>query len=36
MIRVANSLHPDKARYFAGPYLGQNCLQKLSAEDTRR
>ena len=35
-IRVANSLDPDHARCFIGPDLGPNCLQKLSADDTRR
>ena len=31
----ANSLDPDQARRFVGPDLGSNCLQKLSADDTR-
>ena len=35
-IRVSNSLDPDQARHSVGPDLGPNCLQKLSAEDTRR
>ena len=35
-IRVSNSLDPDQARHFVGPDLGQNCLQRLSADDTRR
>ena len=35
-IRVSNSLDPDQARYFVGPYLGPNCLEKLSADDTSR
>ena len=30
-IRVLNSLDPDQARHFAGPDLGPNCLQRLSA-----
>ena len=34
-IRVSNSLNPDQARLFVGPGLGQNCLQRLSADDTR-
>ena len=32
--RVSNSLHPDQARHFVGPYLESNCLQRLSADDT--
>ena len=35
-IIVSNSLDPDQARHFVGPDLGPNCLQKLSADDTRR
>ena len=35
-IQVSNNLDPDKARCFVGPGLGPNCLQKLSADDTRR
>ena len=35
-IRVANSLDPDQAQHFVEPDLGPNCLQKLSADDTRR
>ena len=35
-IRVSNSLDPDQARPFVGPDLGPNCLQNLSADDTRR
>ena len=35
-IRVSNSLDPDQARRFVGPDLGPNCLQRLSADDTRR
>ena len=31
-----NRLDPDLARHFVGPNLGPNCLQKLSAVDTRR
>ena len=29
-------LDPDQARHFVGPDLGLNCLQRLSADDTRR
>ena len=35
-IRVSNSLEPDQARRSVGPDLVPNCLQKLSADDTRR
>ena len=35
-IRMSNSLDPDQARHFVGPDLGPNCLQKLSADNTRR
>ena len=28
---MSNSLDPDQARHFAGPDLGPNCLQRLSA-----
>ena len=35
-IRVSNSLDPDQVRHFVGPGLDPNCLQKLSADDTRR
>ena len=31
-IRVSNSLDPDKARGFAGPDLGRNCLQRFAAD----
>ena len=34
-IRVSNSLHPDQARPSVGPDLGPNCLQRLSADNTR-
>ena len=30
-----NSLDQDQARHFVGPDLGPNCLQKLSADNTR-
>ena len=33
---MSNSLDPDQARHSVGPDPGQNCLQKLSADDTRR
>ena len=33
---MSNSLDPDQADGFVGPDLGPNCLQKLSADDTRR
>ena len=32
----SNSLDPDQARHYVGPDLGPNCLQRLSADDTRR
>ena len=36
---MSNSLGPDQARHSVfhsvGPDLGPNCLQKLSADDTR-
>ena len=35
-IRISNSFDPDKARHFVGPDLDQNCLQRLSADDTSR
>ena len=34
-IRSSNSLDPDKAGLFVGPYLGPSCLQRLSADDKR-
>ena len=33
IIRVSNSLDPNQARRFVGPDLGQNCLQRFSADD---
>ena len=33
-IRVSNSLDPDQAQHFVSTYLGPNCLQRLSADDT--
>ena len=35
-ISLSNSLDPDQARHFVGPDLGPKCLQRLSADDTRR
>ena len=35
-IRVSNNLNQEEAAHFIGPDLGPNCLQKLSAVDTRR
>ena len=35
-IRVSNSLDQDLARRFVGPDLDPNCLQMLSADDTKR
>ena len=35
-IRVSNSSDPDQARHLVGPDLVQNCLKRLSAEDTSR
>ena len=35
-IKVSNILDPDQAPHFVGPDLGPKCLQKLSADDTRR
>ena len=32
----ANSLDPDQARHFVGPYLSPNCLQRSPADDTSR
>ena len=33
---MSNRLDPDQAQHFVGLDLGPNCLQKLSADDTRR
>ena len=33
---MSNGLDPDQAQHCVGPDLGPNCLQKLSADDTRR
>ena len=35
-IRMSNRLDPDQAQRLVGPDLYPNCLQKLSADDTRR
>ena len=35
-IKVSNSLDLDQARHFVGLDLGPKCLQKLSADHTRR
>ena len=35
-IKMSDSLDPDQARHFVGLDLGQNCLQRLSADDTSR
>ena len=35
-VRVANSLDPDQAHHFVRPDLGPNCLQRLSAANTKR
>ena len=35
-VRVSNSLDPDQVQHFVGPNLGPNCLQRLSADDTRQ
>ena len=35
-ICVSNRLDPDKAQCFVSPDLGSSCLQRLSADDTRR
>ena len=34
--RVSNNLDPDLVLRFAGPDLGPNCLQRLSADDTSK
>ena len=33
---MSKSLDPDQAQHFVGPDLGPNCLQRLSADDTRK
>ena len=35
-IRVSNSFDPDQARRFVGPDPDQNCLPRLSVDDTGR
>ena len=32
---MSKSLDADQAGHFVGPDLGPNCLQKLSADDSR-
>ena len=32
---MSNSVDPDQARHFVGPDMSPNCMQKLSAADTR-
>ena len=34
-IRLSNTLDSDQARHFVGLDLGSNCLQRLSADDTK-
>ena len=34
-VRVSNSLEPDQFRQNVGPDLVPNCLQKLSADNTK-
>ena len=36
IIRVLNRLDPDQTQHFVGPDLGPNCLQRPSADNTRR
>ena len=33
---MSNSLYQDQARFFVRSYLGPDCLQKLSADETSR
>ena len=33
---MSNSFDPDQAQHFAGPDLGPNYLQRLSADETSR
>ena len=33
---MSNNLDPDQVRHFVGPDLDPNCLQRLSADDTRK
>ena len=35
-IKVSNGFNPDQARFFVGPDLGPDCLQRISADDTSR
>ena len=34
LLRVTNSLDPNRARRFVGPDLGPNCLRRSSADNT--
>ena len=36
IIKVSTSLDPDQDRRFVVPYLGLNCLQRLSVDDSKR
>ena len=36
MSNMSNSLDPDQAQHSVEPDLGQNCLQRLSADDKIR
>ena len=33
---ISNRLDPDQSQHLVGPDLVLNCLQKISADDTRR
>ena len=33
---MPNGFDPDQDLHFVGPYLGPNCLQRLSADDKIR
>ena len=35
-IRVSNVWDADQTQRIVGPYLGPNCFQRLSADDTSR
>ena len=32
---MSNSLDPEQVKHFVGPGLGPNCLERLSADNTR-
>ena len=36
ILSVINGSNPDQDQRHAGPYLGPNCLQRLSADDNSR